>query len=471
MREVEVAIIGAGSAGLYCMSQIKRFTDDFLLIDGGELGTTCARVGCMPSKVLIQVAEDFHRRTIFDREGIEGEEHLSINEADVMEHVQDLRDTFVDQTLSGSIDLLPEEKLLESNVRFINANTLETEDGEQIKAGRIVIATGSRPIIPSSWHKFSEYILTTEEVFELESLPKSIAVIGLGVIGLEIGQALNRLGVKVTGIDQQNIICGIDDSAVNTVAIETISREFPLWLGKPANITQLDNGNLQVIAGDKSVEVEKIFISMGRQPNIDKLNLQSTGLELNDTGIPVYNPNTMQLGDQPIYMAGDCNGEKPILHEAGFEGRVAGYNIMQDKPTAFKTKTPLAITFCEPNIVTVGAKLSALNAEEIAIGEIRMAPVGRALILGKNRGLIRIYANKKTGKILGATMACTKGENLGHLLCWCIEMQMTVHQVLQMPFYHPTIEEALQAALYNLKSKLDIEETHWPLEIQPLKLT
>ncbi len=469
MREIEVAIIGAGSAGLYCMSQIKRFTDDFLLIEGGELGTTCARVGCMPSKVLIQVAEDFHRRTIFNREGIEGEEHLSINEADVMEHVQDLRDTFVDQTLSSSIDLLPEEKLLESNVRFINANTLETEDGEQIKAKRIIIATGSRPIIPTSWHEFSEHILTTDEVFELESLPRSIAVIGLGVIGLEIGQALNRLGVKVTGIDQQNLISGIDDSAVNAVAIETISREFPLWLGEPANITQLDNGHLQVTAGDKTIEVEKIFVSMGRQPNVDKLNLESTGLKLNDAGVPVYNTNTMQLGSHPIYMAGDCNGKNPILHEAGFEGRIAGYNIMQEKPMAFKTKTPLAITFCEPNIVTVGAKLSALNAKEIAIGEIKMAPVGRALILGKNRGLIRVYANKKTGKILGAAMVCTKGENIGHLLCWCIEMQMTVHQVLQMPFYHPTIEEALQATLYNLKNKLDIKDTHWPLEIQTLE--
>jgi dihydrolipoamide dehydrogenase len=97
-----------------------------------------------------------------------------------------------------------------------------------------------------------------------------------------------------------------------------------------------------------------------------------------------------------------------------------------------------------------------------------MAPVGRALIMGKNRGLIRVYADKQSGEILGASMVCVKGENLGHLLCWCIEMKMTVHQVLRMPFYHPVIEEALQAALYNLKSKLDIEETDWPLEIEPV---
>ena len=468
MRKVEVAIIGAGSAGLYCMGQIKRFTSDFVLIDGGELGTTCARVGCMPSKVMIQVAEDFHRRTIFDREGIEGKEHLSVNAEDTMEYIQDLRDTFVDQTLSHSIDLLEEGQLIESNVHFLDANTLQTETGEKISAKKIIIATGSRPVMPPSWSAFSDKVITSDDVFEAEELPDSIAIIGLGVIGLEIGQSLSRLGVNVTGIDQQTIISGLDDTEVNKVAIETINREFPLWLGHAAEITLLENGKLQVTAGDNSIEVDKVFASMGRQPNTDQLNLKATGLQISTNGVPVFNPHTMQLGDSSIYIAGDCNAERPILHEAGFEGRVAGYNIMQEKPLAFKHKTPLAITFCDPNIVTVGAKLSDLNKDDIAIGEIKMAPVGRALIMAKNRGIVRIYADKNTGLLLGASMACVKGENLGHLLCWSIEMGMTVQQMLRMPFYHPTIEEALQAALYHLKSKLNITYPHWPVEIQPV---
>lgn len=468
MREVEVAIIGAGSAGLYCMGQVKRFTDNFVLIDGGELGTTCARVGCMPSKVMIQIAEDFQRRTIFNRQGIEGKGHLSINIEDAMEHVQDMRDTFVDQTLSHSIDMMPQQQLIESNAHFVDANTLETDDGEIIKAKRIIIATGSRPIIPDSWAEFADNIYTTDEIFEQEELAESIAVIGLGVIGLEIGQSLSRLGSTVTGIDQQNIIGGIDDPAVNQVAIDIIGKEFPLWLGHAAEIKSLDNGKLQVSAGDRYVEVDKIFASLGRRPNTDKLNLQSTGLKISANGVPEFNPHTMQLGDSSIYIAGDCTAEKPILHEAGFEGRVAGYNIMQDKPVEFKQKTPLAITFCEPNIVSVGARLSELDDDNIAIGEIKMAPVGRALIMGKNKGLIHLYAEKKTGKLLGASMVCVKGENLGHLVCWCIEMGMTVQQMLRMPFYHPVIEEALQAALYNLRGKLEIEGTDWPMEIQPI---
>lgn len=468
MREVEVAILGAGSAGLYCLSQVKRYTSDYVLIDGGELGTTCARVGCMPSKVLIQVAEDFHRRTLFAREGIEGEESLSVNVADAMEYIQDLRDTFVDMTLSHSIDTLEEDQLIESNARFIDQHTLETEDGQQIRAKRIIIATGSRPIVPASWDAFADDIITTDEFFDLEDLPESIAVIGLGVIGLEIGQALNRLGVKITGIDQQSRIAGLDDPVVNETAIDVLGKEFPIWLGHAAEIERLDNGKLRVTAGDNSVEVDKIFASMGRRPNTDQLGLESTGLEISERGVPVFNPHTMQLGDSSIYIAGDVTAEKPILHEAGFEGRVAGYNIMQDKPVEFKHKTPLAITFCEPNIVNVGASLSELDEDNIMIGEMKVAPVGRALIMGKNKGVIRLYADRTDGKLLGASMMCTKGENLGHLLCWSIEMGLTVHQMLRMPFYHPVMEEALQAALYQLKSKLKLEETDWPLEIEPV---
>ncbi|HEY9052749.1 MAG TPA: dihydrolipoyl dehydrogenase [Gammaproteobacteria bacterium] len=466
-RQVDVAIIGAGSAGLYALGQVKRFTDNFVLIDGGELGTTCARVGCMPSKAMIQVAEDFHRKSIFEREGIEGGDGLSINIEEAMEHVQDLRDTFVDRTLGNSTDQMDPDKLIESYVHFIDANTLETDDGDIIKAKKIIIATGSRPIVPKAWEQFGGRIFTTDDIFEMESLPESVAVIGLGVIGLELGQALNRMGVKVTGVDQLTRIGGIDDADVNQTAIDIIDKEFPLWLGHAAEISEADNGKLKVSAGDQSVIVDKVLASMGRRPNTDKLNLDALKMEIGNKGVPVFNPHTMQTSISNIFIAGDCTAEKAILHEAGFEGRVAGYNAMQDKPMAFKHKTPLGITFCDPNIVSVGASLSELDADSVAIGEIKLAPVGRALIMGKNKGLIRVYADKTSGKLLGASMVSVKGENLGHLLCWSIEMGLTVQQMLRMPFYHPVIEEALQAALYNLKSKLELEDSDWPIEIEP----
>lgn len=462
-REVDVAILGAGSAGLFALSQVKRETDNYVLINGGELGTTCARVGCMPSKVLIQVAEDFHRKSIFEREGIDGAEALSVDIPAAMEHVQDLRDVFVDRTL-GVTDDLDETHLIDGYAKFIANDTVEV-NGEQIKAKSIIIATGSTPVVPAAWQAFADDIISTDEFFELEDLPASMAVIGLGSIGLEIGQSLHRLGVKVVGVDQLESVAKLEDDDVNALAITVIGKEFPLWLGQPASLEKIDAG-IQVTAGDNQQVVDKVLASLGRKPNLENLNLAATDIVLDEKGIPLFDPLTMQVGDLPIYIAGDVNADRPLLHEAGHEGRVAGYNAVHNLVERFKRKTPLAITFCEPNIATAGAQLNELDMEDIAIGEIQFAPVGRALIMGKNRGLLRLYVKKSDGLLLGACMCCVKAENLAHLISWSIQNGMTVFDMLKMPFYHPVIEEALQAALYNVLHELDIK--HDLVELQRL---
>ena len=460
-REVDVAILGAGSAGLFALSQVKRKTDNYVLINGGELGTTCARVGCMPSKVLIQVAEDFHRKSIFEREGIDGAEELSIDIPAAMEHVQDLRDVFVDRTL-GATDELDEAHLIDGYAKFI-ANDIVEVNGEQIKAKSIIIATGSTPVIPAAWRDFADDIITTDEFFELEDLPGSMAVIGLGSIGLEVGQSLHRLGVKVVGVDQLETISKLEDDKVNELAIATIGKEFPLWLGQSATLAKVDAG-IQVTAGDNLQVVDKVLASLGRRPNLENLNLQATDISLDENGIPLFDPLTMQIGDLPIYIAGDVNADRPLLHEAGHEGRVAGYNAVHHPVEKFKRKVPLGITFCEPNIATAGAQLNELNGQDIAIGEIQFAPVGRALIMGKNRGLLRLYVQKSDGLLLGACMCCVKAENLAHLISWSIQNGMSVFDMLKMPFYHPVIEEALQAALYNVLHELDVKHDLVELE-------
>ncbi len=460
-REVDVAILGAGSAGLFALSQVKRVTDSYVLINGGELGTTCARVGCMPSKVLIQVAEDFHRKSIFDREGIDGAEELSIDVPASMEHVQDLRDVFVDRTL-GVTDDMDEIHLIDGYAKFVANDTVEV-NGEQIKAKSIIIATGSTPIVPAAWQDFAEHIITTDEFFELEDLPASMAVIGLGSIGLEIGQSLHRLGVKVAAVDQLNSIAKLEDDKVNELAVTVMNREFPLWLGEAASLEKVDGG-IQVSAGDNHMVVDKVLASLGRKPNLDNLNLGVTDIKLDDRGVPVYDPLTMQLDGLPIFIAGDVNVDRPLLHEAGHEGRVAGYNAVNAEMQKFKRKVELGITFCDPNIATVGKQLPELNEADIAIGEIQFAPVGRALIIGKNRGLLRLYVQKSDGLLLGASMCCVKAENLAHLIAWSIQNGMTVFDMLKMPFYHPVIEEALQAALYSVLSQLDVKEDLVELE-------
>ena len=470
-RKVDVAIIGSGSAGLYALGKVRPSGKSFVLINGGELGTTCARVGCMPSKVVIQVAEDFHRRNVFNRYGIEGHEELYLGIPEAMEYVQNLRDIFVERVLSNSTDKLPEENFIQGYARFVETNLLEIDNGERIRAAHIIIATGSRPLVPRAWESFRDRIITTDEFFELEDLPQSIAVIGLGVIGLEIGQSLRRMGLKVTGIDQLMTIGGLSDPEVVRTAIEVIGKEMPLWLGHAAEVSEAGNGKLRIQAGEQVVEVERVFASMGRSPNLDKLGLADIGVELDARGIPVFDPATMRIGDTPIYMAGDVTGERPVLHEAGDEGRIAGHNAISAEPMAFRRKTPLSITFCDPNIVVVGTRFADLDPASTVTGQVQIGPVGRAMIMGKNHGLIRVYADKASGRLLGAEMACPKGENLGHLLAWCIQQEMTVGEVLQMPFYHPVIEEALQAALYDLYDKVDVKNATPIIELVPLCTT
>jgi dihydrolipoamide dehydrogenase len=465
---VDVAIIGSGSAGLYALGKVRPSGKSFVLINGGELGTTCARVGCMPSKVVIQVAEDYYRRNVFNRYGIEGHEDMNLTIPEAMEYVQDLRDLFVERVLSSSTDRLPEENFIEGYARFVGTDLLEIDSGERIRAQRIIIATGSRPFVPETWGPFRDRVITTDEFFELEDLPQSIAVVGLGVIGLEIGQSLVRMGLEVTGIDQLDTIAGLSDPEVARTAIEVIGRELPLWLGHAAEVTEADNGMLRVQAGDQVVEVERVFASMGRTPNLDKLGLAEIGVALDARGVPVFDPATMRIADTPIYIAGDVTGERPVLHEAGDEGRIAGYNAISAEPMAFRRKTPLSITFCDPNIVTVGTRHADLDPAGTVTGQIQMGPVGRAMIMAKNRGMIRVYADKSTGRLRGAEMACPKGEHLGHLLAWCIQQEMTVGGILQMPFYHPVIEEALQAALYDLYGKVDRKNATPITELAPV---
>ena len=243
---------------------------------------------------------------------------------------------------------------------------------------------------------------------------------------------------------------------------------MPLWLGHPATIEEAEDGRLRVSAGDQSVVVEKVLVSMGRRPNLDKLDLDKAGIALNSDGVPDYNPNTMQVEDKPVFIAGDVNGDRPLLHEAADEGRIAGINAMAEKPVAFRRKTPLMITFSDPNIVQVGKSYSELDLDNTLVGGVALGLLGRALIMGKNKGMLRLYADKSTGRLLGATIFAAHAEHLGHLLNWCMEQELTVQKMVAMPFYHPVMEEAIQPVLRDLVQQSGLGPDHYPPDLELL---
>jgi len=442
MRNVDVAIIGAGHAGLNALKEVKKVTDNWVLVNGGQLGTTCARVGCMPSKGIIELSRKYHRSSHDNQVDTQQIPEL-------LEKVRDYRDIFVDLVLANTTDNMVEGKeLIEGYATFVEPDLLMVND-ELIRAKKIIIATGSHPVIPPEWQSLKDRILTSESLFELENLPKSVGVIGLGYVGLEMAQALHRLGVKVVGIGHQDTVAGIRDPEINRQALQIFSREFPLHTGHPARLTTLDDG-VRIEAGELDIQVEKVFLSVGRLPNIP------AGLDMfcqtDERGMPHYNLSTLQVHGLPVFIAGDANGQRMMLQDAAEEGRHAGMNACLEEPVDLPEKTPLSIIFTDPNICQVGAHLDDLT--DVVVGEQRFGPVGRAIIMGSNRGLIRLYAEPGSGRILGACMVGPRVEHLAHLVAWSVQQQLTVREMLEMPFYHPVIEEALQDALKDTAKKL-----------------
>lgn len=457
MLNVDVAVIGAGTAGLVALREIQKVTDRFVLIQDGPMGTTCARVGCMPSKVLIQTAEDFHRRAFLSAKGIRGGESLHIEGADVMHHVRRLRDRFTDGMVEKTLRY--GDKLIRGRARFVDVGRLDVE-GRIIEAKRIIIATGSRPAVPDKWKGFGGRVLTSDTIFEIATLPKSLGVIGMGVIGVELGQAMARLGVEVVGVARSGRIAGLSDPAVTESAVAALSREFELWSGHPADIAA-DGDRLTITAGPHKKTVDAVLVSTGRTPNVDNLSLDRLDIPLDDQGVPQFNPDTLQVGDLPIFIAGDANARDPILHEAWDDGRVAGYNAVHDEPACFKRRTPLKITFSDPNVVVAGERFSQLKNADIVVGQCSFVDQGRAVIRDQNIGLMRLYAKAETGRLLGCEMFAPDGEHMGHLLAWAVQQQLTVYDVMRMPFYHPVIEEGLRTALQDLAAKVR-RQPHFP---------
>lgn len=454
---VDVAIIGAGTAGLYALREVRRAKKSFVLIDRGPLGTTCARVGCMPSKVALHIADFWHSQQEFPRYGISGAEHLRLDSGVAWQALREQRDIFAGGA-AASAKRAAGEHLIMGHARFLTPRLLEVEQADgtlQIQAKAVIIATGSRPVMPEFLQPFAEHCITTDDFFEMEVLPKSMGVLGLGAIGLEMGLALARLGVAVHGADMASSVGGISDPEVSQHALAEFSKEMPLYLGAPAELVKAEQGKGVVLqAGDKQVQVDKVLVALGRRPNTDRLNLAEAGFELDERGQPLFNPQTMQMGQHPVFIIGDVNGQRALMHEAADEGAMAGYNAVQSTPLAFKRKTPIAIAFTNPDVVSVGARFDQLDQDAILIGTAYTQSNGRSQVLSEHKGLLRLYADKVSGQLLGASMLGMRAEHVAQFLALAIQREETAHSLLQIPFYHPVVEETVQSALQDIARQI-----------------
>jgi dihydrolipoamide dehydrogenase len=470
-REVDIAIIGAGSAGLSAWHAARKHSDSVVLIEGGEYGTTCARVGCMPSKLLIAAGDAAHQARDAGGFGIKVGE-VEVDGRAVMARVKQERDGFVGRVFK-SMRRIPEADRITGHAHFEAPHTLAVGDHTRITARTIVIATGSRPTWPRMFDAAGDRLITNDDVFAWDDLPESVAVFGPGVIGLEIGQALHRLGVRLRIFGVGGALGPFRDEKVRDYAEATFNEEF--HVDPDARVEKIDrDGDAVVItfvernSGKTLTErFDYLLAATGRRPNVDRLGLENSGLSLDDKGVPRFNRFTLQCqstegGPSHVFIAGDANQALPLLHEANSEGRIAGDNAGRfPELRAGRRNVPLAIVFTEPQMATVGEGYAELESrlggcDCLAVGEASFEDQGRAVVMRQNRGLMRLYAEHGSGQFLGAELFGPRVEHMAHLLAWALEQKLSVGQMLAMPWYHPVLEEGLRGALHDLNANLNL---------------
>jgi len=459
-KKVDVAIIGTGTAGMGAYREAAKTTDSIALIEADKYGTTCARVGCMPSKLLIAAAESAHNVEKAHKFGVNAE-ITKIDGKAVMNRVRSERDRFVGFVLESVEGFNPDHRI-KGYAKFIDDNTLQIDDKFIIEAKAIVIATGSSPATPPIFQDVVDRLIINDDVFDWDDLPGSVALFGPGVIGLEIGQALHRLGVDVKIFGRGGFVGPLSDPEILDYTTKAFQEEF--YINPDADVTSIKQ------IGDKveityrdfdgtclTTNFDYVLATTGRAPNVKNLGLENTSLPLDKSGVPVFDPYTAQIGDHPVFIAGDANNDRPLLHEAADEGRIAGANA-GTYPTvkAGKRTSSLGVVFSDPQLATVGSSFSSLKEGCFATGEVSFEGQGRSRTMLVNKGLMHVYGEQGTGLLLGAEIFGPRAEHLAHLLAWCHQQKMTISEILEMPFYHPVIEEGLRTALRDLNSKLHI---------------
>ena len=460
-RQVDVAVIGAGSAGLPAFRAARKYTENIVLIEGGTYGTTCARVGCMPSKLLIAAAEAAHSVEAASGFGVHASKP-TINGEEVMGRVRRERDRFVSFVLKD-VENIDEKHLIRKHATFLDDRTLQVGDST-IDAKTIVIATGSSPIVLPMFDEIGDRLIVNDDIFEWETLPESVAVFGSGVVGLELGQAMHRLGVRIRLFGRSGSIKPLSDMAIRDYAEKVFKSEF--FLDTKANLLGLERvvNKVKIRFVDHEDGIEKaekfdyVLVATGRSPNVKGLGLENTSLKLDSRGVPIFDPATMQCGNSSVFIAGDANNILPLQHEAADEGYIAGDNagrFPEIKPGL--RRSPLAIVFCDPQIAMVGQSWKEIEGQkDVVVGKIFFEGQGRSRVILKNKGLMHIYADRNSGLFLGSEFIGPQAEHLAHLLSWAHQQKMTIPQMLQMPFYHPVIEEGLRTALRDVRAQLSL---------------
>ena len=463
-RKCQVLVIGAGPGGYVAGIRSAQLGLDTIVVEGDKAGGTCLIRGCIPSKAIIHAAERFESLRQHSADG--GHMGLSVKgEAEVdMVGLVSWKDSIVDRLNKGVEGLLKAAgaDLIKGWANFDGPKscTVDSSSGSvRIEAENVIIATGSShidlPFMPCD----EEFVLSSSGALDLESLPKSVAIVGGGYIGLELGCALAKLGSEITVVEGMSSVLAIMD--------KEIRRPLELWLKKhkvSVHTDALARGveikgraaskkaelTFEKEGTEHKVKVDKVLVTVGRKPNTKGWGLENTGVRMDGSGRFIRTDRQCRTSVPGVYAIGDVSGEPMLAHKASAEGEMVAEIIAGHKREFDKIAIP-AIVFTEPEIVSVGLTPDEAEerGEEIIVGKFPLAANGRALSLEaeKTGGFIRVTARESDHVILGVQAVGSHVAELHSEFVLALEMGALLEDVAGTVHAHPTMSEAFHESV------------------------
>lgn len=447
--DFDVVIIGGGAGGLFAASVANGLGAKVCLIEKNRLGGDCTWYGCMPSKALLKSAQVAHLFKRYGEFGLDIPGGFNVDASRVMAHV---RDVIEEIATHHPAEVFQKRgiKVIFGSPKFIGQKSLEV-NSQKITAKKFIICTGSHPVIPLIEGLKEMDYLTNENIFALEKLPQSLIVLGGGPIGVELAQALNRLGVKVYIIEMMERLLFREDKEISALLEKTVRREgMQVLTSTKAVKFSKDNGKVCVTieAQNKKQDticVAGVLVAVGRAPNTGGLDLEKAGVEYSKTGIKVN--EFLQTTNENIFACGDIVGPYMFSHVASYQAQICVRNAIFKRIAWGKVNYQNAVwaTFSEPEVAHLGLTEEEIRVKykKIRVYKTEYPSSDRAVTDLEKDGLIKVITDNK-GFILGAHIAGAQASEIiqGFLLAKSFKIPLS--KLSQALFIYPTLSELVK---------------------------
>ncbi|MCY2950647.1 MAG: dihydrolipoyl dehydrogenase [Planctomycetota bacterium] len=446
-KHFDIAVVGSGPGGYVAALKAGAMGASTVIVEKGELGGTCLNNGCIPSKALLAAAELMHHVKNASEMGVEIAGEVSVN----WSKIQARKDKILATLRGGIKGLLGARKVTIVKGRGViggEGKIVVSRDGgsEEITAGKLILAVGSVPARIPGWPTDVNVVCTSDEALHWKTLPRTLLIVGGGVIGCECACMMGALGVEVTVVEMlPQLLPNLDGQVAEALTKIFTKRGIKCFVGTKIEELTADG---RVAKGKLSngvvLEVDRVLVATGRKPNTAEIGLEKVGITP-ERGFVRVN-NKMETGAKGVYCIGDANGRCLLAHAASAQGVAAVENALGHEHV-FESPIPNAV-YTFPEIASVGMTGEEAKAKglPIAVGMFPLTFLGKAMAVGDNEGFVKVIRHRESGELLGVHM-------MGHNVTECIaaagammHAKVKVKDVAEVVFAHPTISEALKEA-------------------------